>query len=50
LRVAEDLVHESSPQALTGHLSAEDFEVLPAHGVQYRGDRLESADRRCGAE
>jgi hypothetical protein len=27
--IHQDLVHEPPPQALTGHVSAEDFEVLP---------------------
>src|SRR5262245_27275971 len=35
-----DLVHESPPQALTGHVGAEDLQVLAARGLQRRGDRL----------
>ena len=38
--VYKDLVHESPLQALTGHVSAEDFEVLAARSVQCRGDRF----------
>jgi hypothetical protein len=38
--VYQDLVHESPLQALAGHVSAEDFEVLPSRGVQRRGDRF----------
>src|SRR5206468_4103972 len=38
--IHEDLVHETPPQALTGHISTEDFEVLAARSVQCRGDRF----------
>ena len=38
--VHQDLVHEPAPQALTGHVGTEDFEVLPARSVQCRGDRF----------
>src|ERR1700749_2106686 len=38
--IHQDLVHESPLQALTGHGSTEEFEVLAARGVQCRGDRL----------
>jgi hypothetical protein len=38
--IHQDLVHESPLQALPGHVSTEDFEVLPARGVQCRGDRF----------
>ena len=49
--IYQDLVHESPPQALTGHVSTDDFEVLAACGVQCRGDRFpdvtgEERDRR----
>ena len=38
--VYQDLVDESPLQALAGHVSAEDFEVLAARRVQCRGDRF----------
>ena len=38
--VHQDLVHEPPLQALTGHVGTEDFEVLPACGVQCLGDRF----------
>ena len=49
--IHQDLVHESPPQALTGHVGAEDFEVLAARGAQCRGDGFpditgEERDRR----
>ena len=49
--IDQDLIHESPPQALTGHVSTDDFEVLAARGVQGRGDRCpdvtgEERDRR----
>ena len=33
-----DLVHESPPQALTGYVGAEDFEVLAGRGAERDGD------------
>jgi hypothetical protein len=46
-----DLVHESPPQALTGYVGAEDFEVLAARGAERGGDGFpditgEERDRR----
>ena len=38
--VCLDLVHEPAPQALAGHVSAEDLEVLASGGGQGRGDRF----------
>jgi hypothetical protein len=37
-------------QALTGHVSTEDFEVLPARGGQCRGDRTweSTTSMTCG--
>src|SRR5207248_1550096 len=36
--IHQDLVHEPSSQALTGHVSTDDFEVLAARGMQRGGD------------
>src|SRR6476646_4330421 len=36
--IHQDLVHEPPPQALTGHVSTEDFEVLAARRAQRGGD------------
>ena len=49
--IHQDLVHEPPPQALTRHVSTDDFEVLAACGVQCRGNRFpdvtgEERDRR----
>ena len=38
--IHQDLVHEPPTQALTGHVSTEDFEVPPARSVQCRSDRF----------
>ena len=38
--IHQDLVDEPPPQALAGHVGAEDLQVLPARGVQCRGDRF----------
>jgi hypothetical protein len=43
--IHQDLVHEPALKALAGHVSAEDFEVLPARSVQCRGDRLPDVTR-----
>ena len=37
--IHQDLVDEPPPQALAGHVGAEDLQVLPARSVQRRGDR-----------
>src|SRR5436305_1153076 len=36
--IHQDLVHEPSPQALTGHVSTDDFKVLATRGVQRGGN------------
>src|SRR6266702_970922 len=36
--IHQDLVDEPSPQALAGHVGAEDLQVLAARSVQCRGD------------
>ena len=36
----QNLVDETPPQALAGHVGAEDLQVLAACGVQRRGDRF----------
>jgi hypothetical protein len=38
--IYQDLVHEPPPQALAGHVGAEDLQVLAARGAQCRGDRF----------
>src|SRR5438132_9006869 len=38
--IHQDLVDEPPPQALAGHVGAEDLQVLAARGVQCRGDRI----------
>src|SRR6266516_6742667 len=49
--IHQDLVDEPSPQALAGHVGAEDLQVLAARGAARRGDRFpdvtgEERDRR----
>src|SRR6266571_755624 len=38
--IHQDLVDEPPPQALAGHVGAEDLQVLPASGAARRGDRF----------
>src|SRR5216683_8184717 len=49
--IHQDLVDETPPQALAGHVSTENFEVPPARSGQCRGGRVpdvtgEERDRR----
>src|SRR6185437_2197264 len=46
--IHQDLVHETPPQALTSHVSTEDFEVLPAGCRQGGGDRFPDITAEVG--
>ena len=46
--IHQDLVDEAPLQALAGHVSAEDLQVLSARSVQCRGDRFSDVTGEVG--